>query len=92
MRYILICLLPLLVWGRAQSQPHDIVERARRSVSAALPELNVAPSPALAELEQVESTALGCPLVAGLPLSSPIAAWRLEFTLAGEPFRGLRLG
>ncbi len=86
MRYIIFCLLPLLIWGGAQSQPSDIIERARRSVSAALPELNAAPSPALTVLEQVDSTALGCRLIAGLPLSSPIAAYRLEFTLDGEPF------
>ena len=86
MRYVIICLLCLLIWGPAQSQPPEIVERARRSVSAALPELSAAADPAVTALASVDTTALGCQLIAGLPLSTPIAAYRLEFALAGQPF------
>ena len=86
MRYAIICLLCLLIWEPAQSQPPAVFERARRSVIAALPELNAAADPAVTELSHVETTALGCPLISGLPLSSPIAAYRLEFALAGQPF------
>lgn len=86
MRHVIICLLCLLIWGPAQSQPPDIIERARQSVSAALPELSAAADPAVAALASVDTTALGCQLIAGLPLSTPIAAFRLEFALNGEPF------
>lgn len=86
MRYAIICLLCLLIWVSAQSQPPEVVERARRSVIAALPELSAAADPAVTELSHVDTTALGCQLVAGLPLSSPIAAYRLEFALGGQPF------
>ena len=86
MRYAIICLLCLLIRGQAQSQPPDIVERARHSVIAALPELAAAADPAVTALASVDTTALGCQLIAGLPLSTPIAAYRLEFALDGEPF------
>ena len=86
MRHVIICLLCLLIWGPAQSQPPEIVERARRSVVAALPALSAAADPAVTALASVDTTALGCQLITGLPLSSPIAAFRLEFALAGQPF------
>lgn len=86
MRHVIICLLCLLIWAPARSQPPDIIERARRSVSAALPELSAAADPAVTALASVDTTALGCQLIAGLPLSTPIAAYRLEFALAGQPF------
>ena len=86
MRHVIICLLCLLIWGPAQSQPPEIVERARRSVSAALPEFSAAADPAVTALASIDTTALGCRLIAGLPLSTPIAAYRLEFALAGQPF------
>lgn len=79
-------MLLLLIWGPAQSQPPEIIERARRSVGAAFPVLAAAADPAVTALEHVASTALGCRLIAGLPLSTPIAAYRLEFALDGEPF------
>ncbi|MCY4060740.1 MAG: thrombospondin type 3 repeat-containing protein [Chloroflexi bacterium] len=86
MRYAIICLLCLLIRGPAQSQPPEAVERARRSVIAALPELSAAAEAAVTMLSDVDTTALGCQLIAGLPLSSPIAAYRLEFALDGQPF------
>ena len=86
MRYATIFLLCLLFWGRAQSQPPDIVERARRSLIAALPELSAAADPSQALLTEVDTTALGCRLIDGLPLATPINAHRLGFTLDEEPF------
>ncbi len=86
MRYAIVCLLCLLIRVPAQSQPPDIIERARRSVIAALPALSAAVDPAVTALASVDTTALGCQLIAGLPLPTPIAAYRLEFALDGEPF------
>ncbi len=86
MRTALICLLCLLCLGRAQSQPADLVERARRSLEAALPALSAAPDPAITQLTNVNTTALGCPLIDGLPLATPIEAYRLVFALDDAPF------
>ena len=86
MRTALICLLCLFCLGRAHSQPADLVERARRSLEAALPALSAAPDPAITQLTTVNTTALGCPLIDGLPLATPIEAQRLVFTLDDAPF------
>ena len=86
MRAALICLLCLLCLGRAQSQPADLVERVRRSLEAALPALSAAPDPAITPLTQVDTTALGCPLIDGLPLATPIEAYRIVFAFDDAPF------
>lgn len=84
MRAVIICLLCLPFWGTAHSQSPDIVERARRS-AAALPALSAA-APSMRLLRTVETTALGCRLIAGLPLATPVDVYRLEFALDDEPF------
>lgn len=85
MRIVFICLLCLSCLGRAQSQPADLVERARSSLAAALPSLSAA-DPAVTLLSNVNTTALGCRLIDGLPLAMPIEAYRLVFALDDEPF------
>ncbi len=84
MRVGLICLLCLTSWGAARGQSPDIIERARRSVVAAFPPLSAA-DPAIAPLGERATTALGCRLVAGLPLAAPITVYRLDFPLDGAP-------
>lgn len=85
MRNIIIGLLCLLCLGSAQSQPPDILERARRSAAAVFPHLSAA-DPSITPLVNVDTTALGCRLIAGLPLATPIAAYRLVFALDEESF------
>ena len=85
MRIIIIGLLCLLCLGGAQSQPPDILERARRSAAAVFPQLSAADA-SIMPLANVDTTALGCRLIAGLPLATPIAAYRVDFTLDEENF------
>ena len=86
MRRAIVFLLCLLCWQSAQSQPPDLFEVARRAVIAALPELGADAEPTVSLVAAVDTTALGCRLIAGAPLPTPIDAYRLEFTLADEPF------
>ena len=83
MRTVLLCLLCLLCLGRAQSQPADIVEHARRGLEASLP---AAADPSFTLLTNIATTALGCQLIDGLPLATPAEVYRLVFTLDDEPF------
>ena len=85
MRYAILCLLCLLIGGPAQSQPLDIVERARRSALAAFPQLDGSKTSVVA-LAAVNTTALGCRLIDGLALPTPIEAFRVEFLLDDLPF------
>ncbi len=85
MRYAILCLLCLLLCGPAQSQPSEIAERARRSALAAFPQLD-GRNPSVAALAAVNTTALGCRLIDGLALPTPIEAFRVEFSLDYEPF------
>ena len=85
MRIVIIGFACLLCLGRAQSQPPDILERARRSAAAVFPQLSAA-DPTITPLVNVDTTALGCRLIAGLPLASPIAAYRLVFALDATSF------
>ena len=78
---ILILLLghALLV---AQAQPSDALAAAYR---AAAPFIEAATPPQATLLREVTTTALGCELVAGLPLTQALDAWRFDFpTVAGE--------
>ena len=54
-------------------------------VSAALSALSAA-DPSVTVLANVDSTALGCRLIAGTPLTTSIDVYRLEFPLDDEPF------
>lgn len=85
MRYAILCLLFLLISGPAQSQPPDIAVSARGIALAAFPQLD-GDNPSIAALAAVETTALGCRLINGLALPTPIEAFRVEFTLDDEPF------
>lgn len=85
MRSAIICLLFLLISGPAQSQTSDIAERAWRSALAAFPQLDGS-NPFVAALAAVDTTALGCRLIDGLALPTPIKAFRVEFRLDDEPF------
>ncbi len=82
----LACLLACL-WlpGRARSQS-DLIEAARESAIAGLPRLQEAGSPAVSMLESVDTTALGCGLIAGTPLARPIEALRIEFPLGDHSY------
>lgn len=86
MRFVFICLLCLSCLGRAHSQPPGAVERVRGNLEAALPALSAAADPSVTLLSNVDTTALGCPLIDGLPLATPIEAYRLVFSLNDEPF------
>lgn len=85
MRFAIFCLLCLLYAGQAQSQPSDIVERARGSALAAFPQLDGS-NPIVAALTAANTTALGCRLIDGLALPTPIEAFRVEFILDDKPF------
>ena len=65
------------------SQSPAVIDAARRS---AFPLLLDAAEPSHALLEDIETTALGCQLIAGTPLADPIEVYRLDFTLDDEPF------
>ena len=83
LRFAIICFVCLLSWGRAWSQSPTVVDAARRS---AYPLLQDAAALSWMLLRDIETTALGCDLIAGTPLASPIEVYRLEFPLADEPF------
>lgn len=85
LRYAILCLLCLLSFGQAQSQPPDIVEGARRSALAAFPQLDGS-KPSVAAPSAVNTTALGCRLIDGIALPTPIEAFRVEFMLDDQPF------
>jgi hypothetical protein len=78
-------MLCLLCWQKTQSQPPNLVEVARRAVIAAWPEFDADAEPTVRLAPAVDTTALGCPLISGAPLPTPIDAYRLEFTLADLP-------
>lgn len=85
MRIIALLLVIFMALGSAYtsaSQAPDIVDRAR----ALYPPLRNAGEPALTLLSAMESTALGCDLLAGLPLPDPLDVYRLEFALDGGAF------
>ncbi len=63
-------------------QTPDMVDRAR----AVYPPLRDAGAPSATLLPGVESTALGCALLAGLALPDPLDVFRLEFPLADGAF------
>ncbi len=86
MRALVICLLFILFWGQPQSQAPDIVERARRRLVPAFPALSESAEPTVARLSHVASTALGCRLISGLPLATPVDVYRLEFPTAADAF------
>lgn len=86
LRSLIFCLIGLLCWLPLQSQTGDIVEVARRGAVAAFPRLNEARDPTVTTLAAVDTTALGCRLIAGVPLPTPIEAMRLEFQLDDTPF------
>lgn len=83
MRFAIFCFVCLLAWGRVLSQSPAVIEAARRS---AYPLSLDAAAPSQALPEAIETTALGCQLIAGTPLADPIEVYRLEFTLDDEPF------
>ena len=78
MRFAIICLVCLLAWGPVWSQSPDITDIARRS---AFPQLLKAADPTASLLTDVDTTALGCKLIEGLPLATPIDVYRLDFPL-----------
>jgi hypothetical protein len=86
LRFALLCLVCLLFWGPVWSQSPLVVEIARRSASIALPDLRAADDPTATLLTDVETTALGCKLIGGLPLATPIDVYRLDFPFEDEPF------
>lgn len=90
LRSLLFCLIGLLCWLPLQSQISDIVELVRRGAIAAVPRLNDAGDPSLTPMAAVDTTALGCRLIGGLPLPTPIEVFRLDFRLDDAPF-GLRV-
>jgi len=85
LRLIFICLICMLTWGQAAGQSPDIVEGARQGLLAAFPQLSAA-APTVTSLRDVDTTALGCELIRGVPLAAPLAVHRLEFRLDDEPF------
>lgn len=79
-------LIILLLLGHAllvaQAQPSDALASAWR---AATPFIEPATPPHATLLRGVTTTALGCELVAGLPLAQALDAWRFDFpTVAGD--------
>ena len=83
-----LCLLLTVLWGSltlAQSEtPAHIVDAARRAAEADLAELDAPTDWSHAILADVETTALGCALIAGLNLPMPIEAYRLELRYGDE--------
>lgn len=85
MRIVGLFLISFISLGNvltSASQAPDIVDKAR----ALYPPLQNAGDPALTLLPRVDSTALGCELLKGLPLPDPLDIYRLEFPLDGRPF------
>lgn len=79
-------LITLLLLGHAllvaQAQPSEALAAAYH---AAAPFINTATPPRVTLLREVPTTALGCELVAGLPLAQALDAWRFDFpTVAGD--------
>ncbi len=79
-------LITLLLLGQAllvaQAQPAEALAAAYH---AAAPFINAATPPRVTLLREAPTTALGCELVAGLPLAQALDAWRFDFpTVAGD--------
>ncbi|MCY4147278.1 MAG: hypothetical protein OXE95_07875 [Chloroflexi bacterium] len=82
MRLLIIFLLLGQALLAAQAQPSDALAAAYR---AAAPFLNAATPPRMTLLREVPTTALGCELIAGLPLAQALDAWRFDFpTVDGD--------
>ncbi len=82
MRPALSCLLLWLLLLPAQAQLDTALAAARR---AAAPFVDVSPPPRFNLLPARNSTALGCDLVAGLPLAQALDAYRISFpNVAGD--------
>jgi len=77
---LLACLLP--VPSSAQAAPAELVERARGAIAPALLVPAVHGEPALVERLIAQTSALGCPLLAGVALPDPVEVLRIEFPLA----------
>ena len=80
---LLAIILSTWVQSSAEGQAPQIIEVARR---AAFPYLQGAGDPSLTLLPEVDTTALGCELLAGLPLPDAIDVYRLDFPLADGSF------
>ncbi len=88
MRLVIICVCWMLWFGSAvatQSQAPEAVEAARQAASSALPRLHAAGKPTTMLLNS-DSSALGCQLIAGLPLPNAIDVYRVEFPLEGTTY------
>ena len=81
-RALLVAVIAMVGAALAASQARDIVDRAR----ALYPPLQGAGEPSRTLLPGQDSTALGCELLAGLPLPDPLDVYRLEFQLDGGVF------
>ena len=78
--FLLLLLAPAL--RLTQAQPADALESA---VRAAAPFIAATAPPHVSLLREAPTTALGCELVAGLPLAQALDAWRFDFpTEAGD--------
>lgn len=85
MRTLVSLLVILIAFGNAFAsvgQAPDLVARAR----ALYPPLLDAGEPAWTLLPALDSTALGCELLSGLPLPDRLDVYRLEFPLDGDAF------
>ncbi len=84
----LLLLLTILAFSLAPADTQ--APEARAAARRALERLFPAPQPAALVAERALapalSSALGCELVAGLPLSTAIDVYRLDFALDGAPF------
>lgn len=80
--FLLVTLIAIGDLGHTTGQAPGLVDRAR----ALYPPLQAAGDPALTPLPAIDSTALGCDLLTGLPLPDPLDVYRVEFSLAGGAF------
>lgn len=79
--FSLILLICALLWGAGGplAQAPEVTTAAQRALASLYPAGGAAGRPAAQLLTAVDSSALGCELAAGLPLPTPIDAWRLVY-------------
>ena len=79
---LLVTFIALCNVAYSASQAPDLIDRAR----ALYPPLQTAGDPTLTPLPAIDSTALGCELLTGLPLPDPLDVYRLAFPLDDHAF------
>ena len=79
---LLVTIIAIVNVAYSAGQAPEIVDKAR----AVFPPLRDAGDPTLTLLSGVKTTALGCGLLAGLPLPDPLDVFRVAFPLDGHAF------